>query len=74
MSNARRATIYFDPAVHQALRMLAAATDRTISQIVNDAVKRVLIEEGADPELLRDESSRPSPGNGRSRRRGDAAE
>jgi predicted transcriptional regulator len=57
MSQARRATIYFDPAVHQALRVMAAATDRTISEIVNDAVRRVLSEDGADPELLRSISS-----------------
>lgn len=54
--------------------MMAAATDRTISEIVNESVKRVLVEEGADPELLRDTSSQTDPGGGRSRHGGDAVE
>lgn len=44
----KRATIYFDEELHRALRLKAAATDRTISDIVSDAVRRELSEDAAD--------------------------
>lgn len=34
----KRATIYLDPALHRALRVKAAAANRTFSGLVNDAV------------------------------------
>ena len=45
---AKRATIYFDPVVHRALRMKAAATDRSLSDMVNDAVRVSLAEDAED--------------------------
>ena len=48
MEDSKRATIYFDASVHQALRLKAAATDRSISHMVNDAVKRALAEDAED--------------------------
>lgn len=48
MEDSKRATVYFDAAVHQALRLRAAATDRSISEMVNDAVKVVLAEDADD--------------------------
>lgn len=48
MDQAKRSTIYFDPAVHQALRLKAAATDRSISDMVNDAVRVALAEDAED--------------------------
>ena len=33
-------TVYFDPALHRARRVKAAQTDRTLSEIVNEAVGR----------------------------------
>lgn len=44
----KRATVYFDPAIHRALRLKAAATERSISEVVNDAVKIVLAEDADD--------------------------
>jgi predicted transcriptional regulator len=44
----KRATIYFDEELHRALRLKAAATDRTISEIVSDAVRRELSEDAED--------------------------
>jgi plasmid stability protein len=43
-----RATVYFEPEIHRALRLKAAATDRSISDMVNDAVKLALAEDGED--------------------------
>ena len=48
MEDSKRATIYFDSAVHQALRLRAAASDRSISDMVNDAVKIALAEDAED--------------------------
>ena len=48
MSEAKRATVYFDPLVHRALRLKAAASDRSVSDLVNDAVKLTLSEDAED--------------------------
>jgi plasmid stability protein len=44
----KRATVYFEAEVHRALRLKAAASDRSISDIVNDAVKAALAEDADD--------------------------
>ena len=44
----KRATIYFDPAMHRALRHKAAETSRSVSDIVNDAVQQALAEDAED--------------------------
>ena len=48
MDTQKRATIYFEPDVHRALRRKAAASYRSISDIVNDAVKAALAEDADD--------------------------
>jgi len=48
MSAPKRATVYFDPEVHKALRLRAAANDRSISDMVNEAVRASLAEDAAD--------------------------
>jgi len=45
---AKRATVYFDPALHRAIRLKAAHTNRSISEIVNDAVRMALQEDDED--------------------------
>lgn len=47
-----RATVYFEPDVHRALRLKAAASDRSISDMVNDAVKSALAEDAEDLEAF----------------------
>jgi len=42
----KRATIYFDPDLHRALRLKAAETDQSVSDLVNNAVKLSLAEDG----------------------------
>jgi len=44
----KRATVYFDEALHRALRLKAAETDRSVSDLVNDAVKQSLAEDAED--------------------------
>ena len=48
MEDSQRATVYFDAAVHKALRLKAAAAERSISDMVNDAVKVALAEDAED--------------------------
>ena len=48
MSTPKRATVYFEAEVHKALRLRAAANDRSISDLVNDAVRVALAEDAAD--------------------------
>ena len=48
MSTPKRATVYFDPEVHKALRLRAAANDQSISDMVNEAVRASLAEDATD--------------------------
>ena len=48
MDTSKRATVYFEAEVHRALRLKAAASDRSISDMVNDAVKAALAEDADD--------------------------
>ena len=48
MKTTKRATIYFDAHVHQALRLRAAASNRSISDMVNEAVRASLAEDAID--------------------------
>ena len=48
MSSSKRATVYFDPDIHRALRLRAAASDKSISDMVNEAVKLTLAEDAED--------------------------
>ena len=48
----KRATVYFDPVLHRALRLKAAETDCSISDLVNDAVKQALAEDAEDFEAF----------------------
>ena len=45
---AKRATVYLDAELHRALRLKAAVGDRSISDIVNQAVKLALSEDAED--------------------------
>lgn len=48
METPKRATVYFESDVHRALRLKAAASDRSISDMVNEAVKAALAEDAED--------------------------
>jgi hypothetical protein len=48
MEPSKRVTVYFESDVHKALRLRAAASDRTVSDMVNDAVRLSLAEDASD--------------------------
>jgi predicted DNA-binding protein len=47
-TNAKRATIYFDPDLHKALKLKAVETSRSITELVNEAVREALAEDVED--------------------------
>jgi len=47
-TEAKRATIYFDPDLHKALRLKAVETSRSVSDLVNEAVRETLSEDAED--------------------------
>jgi len=59
-SNPKRATVYFDPALHRALRVKAAETERSMSDLVNEAVQLSLAEDAEDLAAFEDRVNEPS--------------
>ena len=47
-AQAKRTTIYFDPELHKALKIKALETSRSITDLVNQAVKEALSEDVED--------------------------
>jgi hypothetical protein len=56
----KRATVYFDPQIHRGLRLKAAETDRSISDLVNDAVKLSLAEDAEDLAAFKERVHEPN--------------
>jgi len=48
MSLKKRATVYFDPLVHRILKIKAAETSSSISEIINSAILKELAEDKED--------------------------
>ena len=60
MGTARRATVYLDSELHRALRVKAAETEKSISDLVNDAVRQNLAEDAEDLAAYRARAKEPS--------------
>ena len=45
---AKRATIYFDPDLHKALKLKAVETLRSITELVNEAAREAIAEDAED--------------------------
>ena len=56
----KRATVYFDAGLHRALRLKAAETERSISDVVNEAVRALLAEDADDLAALDARASEPT--------------
>lgn len=59
MSKTTRATVYFDPSLHRALRLKAAQTDRSVSDLVNSAVRQTLAEDAQDLAAFEERAEEP---------------
>ena len=44
----KRATVYLEPSLHKALRLQSIETSRSISELINDAVRDELAEDAND--------------------------
>ncbi len=55
----KRSTVYFEPALHRALRIKAAHSQRTLSEIVNDAVRLALREDEVDLAAFEERAHEP---------------
>jgi plasmid stability protein len=60
MGTAKRATIYFDPDIHRTLRLRAATSDKSISDMVNQAVKLALAEDAEDLAAFQERKREPN--------------
>jgi plasmid stability protein len=56
---ARRSTIYLDSDLHKALRLKAVETSRSVSDLVNEAVRESLAEDAQDLEAFAQRVSEP---------------
>jgi hypothetical protein len=56
----KRATIYFDPDLHRALRLKAADTDRSVSELVNEAVKLRFADDAEDLAAFEERAGEPN--------------
>jgi len=56
----KRSTIYFDPEIHQALRIKAATTPTSVSEVVNEAVRIALREDQEDLSAFEERVNEPT--------------
>ncbi len=59
-TSAKRATVYFDSDLHRALRIKAVETDRSVSDLVNEAVKLSLAEDAEDLAAFEERAAEPN--------------
>ncbi len=55
----KRTTIYLEPEIHQALRMKSAETNRSISDLINEALLEQLREDAEDLAAFRERANEP---------------
>ncbi len=60
MSDPKRTTVYFEPDLHKALRLKSAVSERSISEMVNDAVRCSLAEDAEDLSAFDERSDEPT--------------
>lgn len=55
----KRATVYFDPIIHKALKLKSIETSKSISELVNKAVKEALAEDAEDIGAFEERADEP---------------
>ena len=56
----KRATVYLDPVLHKALRLQSVETSRSVSELVNDAVRDELAEDASDLAAFENRQNEPT--------------
>lgn len=60
MSNlSKRSTVYFEPTIHQALKIKAASSNISISELVDEAVRLLMREDQEDIAAVQNRISEP---------------
>jgi len=55
----KRATVYLDPELHRALKVKAAATSRSVSDLINEAIRLSLAEDAEDLAAFEERANEP---------------
>ncbi|GAA0344283.1 hypothetical protein GCM10009092_05900 [Bowmanella denitrificans] len=55
----KRSTIYFEPSIHKALKLRAASSETSISELVDEAVRLLMHEDQADLAAVRQRVNEP---------------
>jgi predicted transcriptional regulator len=56
---AKRFTLYLDPDIHKALKLKAVETSRSVSELVNEALRESLAEDAEDLAAFEERVSEP---------------
>ncbi|MBS4008316.1 MAG: hypothetical protein KGZ45_07825 [Clostridium sp.] len=56
----KRSTVYFKPEIYSALRLKAAVTNRSLSELVNEAVRHTLREDEEDLTAFEERVAEPT--------------
>ena len=55
----KRSTVYFEPTIHNALKMRAASSDTSVSELIDEAVRLLMREDQEDLAAVRQRSEEP---------------
>jgi predicted transcriptional regulator len=55
----KRSTVYLDAELHRALKIKAAETDYSVSELVNEAVRNALAEDAIDLAAIEERKNEP---------------
>jgi hypothetical protein len=56
----KRATVYLDPGLHRAIRLKSVETARSVSDLVNDALRDELAEDANDLAVFEERRNEPT--------------
>ena len=56
----KRATVYLDPQLHKILKLKAAETSVSISQIIDETLRKELAEDAEDLKVFQDRTKEPT--------------
>ena len=56
----KRATVYLDPKLHRALKIKSAQIERTMSELINDAIRLSLAEDYVDLQAIEERQNEPN--------------
>ena len=58
-TNSKRVTVYFNPDLHKALKLKSVETSRSLSDLVNEAVRESLTEDAEDLSAFEERADEP---------------